>query len=175
MVTAFDGLDPLSVIVLAAVTIQRLGELIYSRQNELRLRAKGAVEYGRSHYPAMVTIHAAWLIGLWFFVSSMQPDWIWLAAFVVLQVLRIWILATLGRRWTTRIMVLPDAPLVYAGPYRLMPHPNYAVVTAEIFVLPMAYGLVWFALLFSVLNAAILMVRIPAENTALSASSTTGD
>jgi methyltransferase len=171
MTSVFAGLDPLSVTVLAAVTIQRLGELIYSRRNELMLRASGAVEHGESHYPTMVAIHGAWLLGLWVFASSIRPDLAWLATFAGLQLLRVWVLATLRRRWTTRIMVLPGEPLVVAGPYRLMPHPNYAVVAAEIFALPMAYGLVWYALLFSGLNGGILFVRIRAENEALSRSS----
>lgn len=165
-------LDTLSIAVLSAVTIQRLGELVYSRRNEVWLRAHGALEHGKTHYPAMVAIHAAWLIGLWVFASSIRPDLRWLVAFLGLQLLRVWVLATLRGRWTTRILVLPGEPLVVAGPYRLMSHPNYAVVSAEIFVLPMAYGLTWFALLFSGLNAAILAFRIRAENDALRTSST---
>jgi methyltransferase len=97
------------------------------------------------------------------------PETGWLIAFFVLQALRIWVLATLGERWTTRIIVLPGEPLVAKGPYRLISHPNYAVVIGEIFVLPMAFGLVWFALLFSALNAAVLFVRIRAENEVLTA------
>jgi methyltransferase len=161
------GLDGLSVVVLAAVTLQRLAELIYSHRNEIRLRAQGAVEHGAGHYPAMVAIHASWLIALWLFASVLRPNPGLLLIFLILQALRIWVLATLGARWTTRIMVLPTAPLVAAGPYRFLPHPNYAVVTAEIFVLPMAYGLVGLALLFSCLNAAILWVRIREEDKAL--------
>jgi methyltransferase len=161
------GLDGLSAVVLVGVTLQRLGELVYSRRNETRLRAQGAVEYGAEHYPAMVAIHASWLIALWWFASVLRPNPWLLVVFLILQGLRVWVLATLGPRWTTRIMVLPAAPLVARGPYRLLPHPNYAVVTAEIFVLPMAYGLVGLALLFSCLNAAILWVRIRAEDKAL--------
>jgi methyltransferase len=167
MMTAFGSLDPLAIAVLTAVTIQRLGELAYSRRNERLLRAQGAVEHGAAHYPAMVAIHASWLIGLWLLASVIRPEPTWLVAFLFLQLLRVWVLVTLGRRWTTRIMALPGASLVAGGPYRLLPHPNYAVVTAEIFVLPMAFGLVWFALLFSCLNAGILWVRIRAEDQAL--------
>jgi methyltransferase len=161
------GLDGLSVAVLAAVTLQRLAELAYSRHNEKRLRAQGAVEHGAGHYPAMVAIHASWLIALWWFASALRPDPWMLLLFLMLQGLRVWVLATLGGRWTTRIMALPTAALVARGPYRFMTHPNYAVVTAEIFVLPMAYGLVALALAFSCLNAAILWVRIRAEDKAL--------
>jgi methyltransferase len=161
------GVDGLSVIVLAAVTLQRLAELVLSHRNETLLRAQGAVEHGAGHYPAMVAIHASWLIALWAVASSLRPNLLMLLAFLVLQGLRVWVIGTLGRRWTTRIMVLPSAPLVVRGPYRFLPHPNYAVVTAEIFVLPMAYGLLGLALLFSGLNAAILWVRIRAEDKAL--------
>jgi methyltransferase len=161
------GLDGLSVAVLSAVTLQRLAELAYSHRNETRLRAQGAVEHGAGHYPAMVAIHASWLMALWWFASVLRPNPWLLLAFLILQLLRIWVLATLGGRWTTRIMVLPTAPLVARGPYRFLPHPNYAVVTAEIFVLPMAYGLIWLAVVFSCLNAAILCVRIGAEDKAL--------
>jgi methyltransferase len=167
MIQLLLDLDGLSVGVLAAVTLQRLGELVYSYRNEYRLRARGAVEHGAGHYPAMVAIHASWLIALWWFASALRPNGAMLIVFVILQGLRVWVLATLGPRWTTRILVLPAAPLVARGPYRLLPHPNYAVVTAEIFVLPMAYGLVTLALVFSCLNAAILWVRIRAEDEAL--------
>jgi methyltransferase len=157
-----------AVAVLAAVTLQRLGELFYSRRNEVWLRDHGAVEHAPGHYPAIVLLHAAWLVGLWVLAKGIQPHLGLLALFVVLQLLRVWVLATLGRRWTTRILVLPGAPLVSAGPYRLLPHPNYAVVVAEIFVLPMVFGLTLFAVVFSLLNAAVLWVRIRAESAALS-------
>jgi methyltransferase len=161
------GLDGLSVAVLAAVTLQRLAELVHSHRNETRLRAQGAIEHGAGHYPAMVAIHASWLAALWWFAAVLRPNLWLLLVFLILQGLRVWVLATLGPRWTTRILVLPSAPLVARGPYRFLPHPNYAVVTAEILVLPLAYGLLWLALLFSCLNAAILWVRIRAEDQAL--------
>lgn len=161
------GIDSLALAILAAVTLQRLAELVYSRRNETWLRARGAIEHGAAHHPAMVALHVAWLAGLWILAVGTPPSWPWLAVFAVLQGLRLWVLATLGRRWTTRIIVLPGAPLVASGPFRLLSHPNYAVVTAEIFVLPMAFGLLPFALLFSLLNALMLWVRIGAEDRAL--------
>ena len=167
MIDAVARLDPLSVMVLAFVTVQRLAELVYARHNETRLLARGAVEHGAEHYLAIVGLHTAWLMGLWMLASDIQPHPIWLLAFVALQAARLWVLVTLGSRWTTRIIVLPDKPLVHTGPYRLLSHPNYAVVTGEIFVLPMVYGLLLYALLFSALNAAILTVRICAEEKAL--------
>jgi methyltransferase len=170
MMPAWLHLDAVAVTVLALVTAQRLAELVYSRANEARLRKVGGVEHGASHYPAIVALHAAWLIGLWLAASGMHPHYGWLALFVVLQGLRVWVLGTLGSRWTTRVIVLPGKPPIRRGPYRFLSHPNYAVVAAEIFVLPMAFGLLAFALVFSVLNAAVLAVRIRAENAALLAT-----
>ena len=167
MTVHLAGFDGVSVAVLAFVTAQRLAELIYARRNEARLGALGAQEHGAQHYPWIVALHAAWLIGLWLIAAGTRPDLKWLLVFMVLQGLRLWVLFTLGRRWTTRIIVLPGAPLISGGPYRLFSHPNYAVVAGEIFVLPLAYGLLGFALLFSGLNAAVLAVRIPAEERAL--------
>jgi methyltransferase len=157
-------------IILALVTLQRLGELVLARRNTSRLLARGAVEVGAAHYPLLVSMHAAWLIALWIYGYDQPVDLIALIAFVGLQGLRCWVLATLGPRWTTRIIVLPGAPLVTDGPYRYISHPNYVVVAAEIALLPLALHLPWIALLFSVLNAAILIIRIRAESHALAAS-----
>jgi methyltransferase len=160
----------LSVVVLALVTLQRLGELVLARRNTVWLKASGAVEVGAGHYPLIVALHAAWLAGLWLLAWDVRPSLVWLAVFALLQVLRLWVLASLGPRWTTRILVTPGAPLVRHGPYRFMAHPNYAVVAAEIAVLPIAFGLYWYALAFSLANAAVLAVRIRAENEALARS-----
>jgi methyltransferase len=167
MIPDWLHLDPLAVTVLAAVTAQRLAELGYSRFNEERLKRSGGVEHGAAHYPAIVALHATWLAGLWILASGTHPSYCWLAIFLVLQVLRLWVLSTLGPRWTTRVIVLPGNPPIRSGPYRLLSHPNYAVVAAEIFVLPMAFGLVAYALVFSALNAAVMAVRIRSENAAL--------
>jgi len=161
----------LAALILGLVTLQRLGELILARRNTDRLRAQGAHEVAAGHYPLIVGLHAAWLAGLWYFVVWRGPDMavslIWLGVFVVLQVLRVWVIATLGPRWTTRIMVLPGAPLVAGGPYRFVSHPNYCVVAAEILVLPLVFGLVGYGIVFSILNAAVLWIRIRAEAAAL--------
>ena len=161
----------LAELILGLVTLQRLGELILARRNTDRLRAHGAYEVAAGHYPLIVGLHAAWLAGLWYFVVWRRPDMavslIWLGVFVVLQALRVWVIATLGPRWTTRIIVLPGAPLVAGGPYRFVSHPNYCVVAAEILVLPLVFGLIGYGLVFSVLNAAILWIRIRAEEAAL--------
>ena len=160
----------LSVALLAFVTAQRLGELVLARRNTRRLMARGAVETGAGHYPFIVALHGAWLVGLWLLAWD-RPVNLWLlAVFLGLQALRVWVIATLGERWTTRIITLPGAPLTRRGPYRLLSHPNYVVVAAEIFVLPAAFGLVAFALVFSALNAAMMFVRISSETRALAGS-----
>lgn len=157
----------LSIIILALVTLQRLGELWLSNRNTRQLLATGAHEVGASHYPLIVALHALWLAALWWLGSSRPVDGFWLAVFVGIELARIWVLASLGRRWTTRIIVLPQAPLVRRGPYRWVNHPNYLVVIAEIAVLPLVFGLWQIALIFSLLNAAVLTVRIREENRAL--------
>ncbi|MES5484356.1 isoprenylcysteine carboxylmethyltransferase family protein [Bradyrhizobium sp. INPA03-11B] len=157
-------------VILALVTLQRLGELALSRRNTERLLAQGAIEVGAGHYPLIVLLHAGWLTALWIWGRNQDVNLAALAAFVALQGLRLWILAALGPRWTTRIIVLPGAPLVVSGPYRYFPHPNYAVVVAEIALLPLALHLPVLALIFTVLNCAVLAVRIRAESRALSVS-----
>jgi thiosulfate/3-mercaptopyruvate sulfurtransferase len=154
-------------LVLAAVTAQRLGELVVAARNTRRLLDRGGVEAGRDHYPYMVALHAAWLLALWGFGRGRPVDPTWLTTFAVLQAARVWVVSSLGAHWTTRIITLPQAPLVRRGPYRFFAHPNYVVVTAEVAVLPLALGLPLVAILFSGLNAAMLRVRIRAEETAL--------
>ncbi|MGF6311861.1 methyltransferase [Bradyrhizobium sp. i1.8.4] len=155
-------------IILALVCLQRLGELVLSRRNTARLLARGAIEVGAGHYPLIALVHAGWLTALWIWGRDQDVNQAMLAAFLVLQGLRLWILAVLGPRWTTRIIVLPGAPLVASGPYRFLPHPNYAVVLGEIALLPLALHLPGLALIFTVLNLAVLAIRIRAESRALS-------
>ena len=154
-------------VILAAVTLQRAAELVVSRHNTQRLMARGAVEVAPGHYPLIVAVHAGWLISLWVFGSQQPVSIAFLVGYLVLQGLRFWMLRTLGARWTTRIIVLPGQPLVSAGPYRFLPHPNYAIVAGEIAVLPLALGLPLLAGVFTVLNAVLLTVRIQVEDTAL--------
>jgi methyltransferase len=159
-----------SLLVLAFVTLQRLGELVLARHNTARLIGQGAIEVAPSHYPLLVGLHAAWLGGLWYFALTLRldsPSLVLLAVFFVLQGLRVWVLMTLGPRWTTRIIVVPGEKLVRRGPYRFLSHPNYCVVAGEVLVLPLAFGLEWYGVVFSLLNLAILWVRIGAENKAL--------
>jgi methyltransferase len=164
---AVAAAHPLSLAVLVLVTFQRLAELVLAQRNTRRLLADGAIEVAPGHYPAIVALHAAWLLGLWLLALPKAPDLYLLAVFGVLQIGRTWVIAALGARWTTRIIVMPGAPLVRSGPYRLLSHPNYLIVAGEILVLPLAFGLPVFALVFSGLNALVLWVRIQAEDAAL--------
>lgn len=153
--------------VLALVTMQRLGELMLARRNTRGLLRRGGIEIAAGHYLAIIACHTLWLATLWVLGWSRPVQLGWLGVFVLLQALRVWILATLGPRWTTRIIVVPGETLVARGPYRWIKHPNYAVVVGEIAVLPLAFGLPVVALAFTLFNAAVLYVRIRAENRAL--------
>jgi len=156
-----------AILLLAFVTAERLAELWLARRNTRALLVRGAVEHAPGHYPLIVALHALWLAGLWLFGSSQPVSIFWFLVFVLLQAGRLWVLMTLGPRWTTRIIVLPGAPLVEKGPYRFVSHPNYLVVIGEIAVLPLCFGLVWFAVVFSLANALVLAIRIRAESAAL--------
>jgi len=153
--------------ILAFVTVERVLELLLAKRNTRHLLARGGIEVAARHYPLIVALHAAWLIGLWVFAWDAPVSLGWLGLFALLQIGRLWVLMTLKGRWTTRIIVVPGETLVTAGPYRFLSHPNYAVVIGEIAVLPLAFGLPWFALMFGILNAGVLTIRISAENRAL--------
>ncbi|MEL7542714.1 MAG: isoprenylcysteine carboxylmethyltransferase family protein [Pseudomonadota bacterium] len=165
----------LAVAVLVYVTGQRLYELRVAQRNTVALLEAGGREHGAGHYPAIVVMHACWLIGLWLFAVFMPASGaattavyvLPLVLFAAVQVVRFWTLATLGARWTTRIITVPDEQLVQRGPFRYVSHPNYLVVIAEICLLPLAFGLPLYAAVFSALNAAVLTVRISAEERAL--------
>lgn len=157
----------LAVVILGFVTLQRLIELRLADSNSRKLLSEGAVEFGRDHYAFIVGLHMIWIAALWWWAPGQPIDFALLVLFALLQLGRVWVIATLGDRWTTRIIVMPGAPLVRTGPYRFLRHPNYLIVTLEIAVLPMVFGLWGIALVFSLLNAVILTVRIRAENRAL--------
>jgi methyltransferase len=156
--------------VLGFVTAQRGGELVLAAHNTRKLRARGATETGARHYPLLVLLHVAWLGGLWWLGWNRTVSPFWLAVYVLLQGLRAWTLATLGGRWTTRIITLPGEPPVRRGPYRFLSHPNYVVVAGELAVLPLVFGLPLYALAISALNAVVMAIRIPAEDAALRAA-----
>lgn len=154
--------------VLAAVAAQRLGELWLANRNTRRLLAEGAVEVGAGHYPLFVLLHASWLaaIALATPATTVPDPWL-LAGYGALQLGRLWVIATLGRFWTTRIITLSATPLVRRGPYRFVRHPNYLVASLEIALLPLAFGQIWIALVWSVANALLVGWRIRVEDRAL--------
>ena len=156
-----------SIALLAFVTLQRLVELPIAAANRKRLLAAGGHEVGAGHYPLIVAVHAAWLATLWWLAPGRPIHLPFLALFILIELGRIWVLRTLGPRWTTRIIVVPGEKLVASGPYRYLNHPNYLVVIGEIGVLPLVFGLWQVALAFSLLNAAMLTIRVRAENEAL--------
>lgn len=153
--------------LVAFVAAQRLAELILARRNTARLKAEGAVEFGAAHYPCMVVLHGAWLLALAWLGHGQPVAPIWLTVFILLQAARAWVIASLGRRWTTRVLVLPGAPPVARGPYRWLRHPNYLIVVLEVAVVPLALALPHVVLVFSLLNAALLALRIRVEGRAL--------
>ncbi len=160
------------VLAVALVAVQRLLELVLARRNELRARARGAIERGRGHYPFVVALHSLWLVstlveGL---LRSPELPALWpvpLALFLLVQPLRYWALSSLGESWNTRILVVPGAKPVRRGPYRYLSHPNYVVVVVEILAFPLIFGAWMTALVFTVLNVAVLFVRIREEHRAL--------
>ena len=155
--------------ILAAVTLQRALELVISSYNTRNLRARGAIEAAPGHYPLITAVHVAWLLSLWIFGHDQPINITALVIYLVLQGFRFWVMWTLGSRWTTRIIILPGQSPVSTGPYRFLSHPNYAVVAGEIGVLPLVLGLPLLTVIFTILNTAVLAIRIPAENRALAA------
>lgn len=155
-------------LLVGFIVLQRLIELLIARHNTRRLLEEGATEHGARHYPFIVVLHMAWIASLVVFVPYDAPiNFVLLAVFVALQLARVWVLVTLGRYWTTRIITVPDEPLVRRGPFRWVSHPNYMVVEAEIIVVPLIAGAWELALVFGALNALVLAWRIRIEDQAL--------
>ncbi|MEK9796833.1 MAG: isoprenylcysteine carboxylmethyltransferase family protein [Alphaproteobacteria bacterium] len=155
-------------LLVGFIVLQRLIELLIARYNTRRLLEEGAKEHGARHYPVIVVLHMAWIASLVIFVPYNAPlNWLLLAVFVVLQLARVWVLMSLGRYWTTRIITVPDEPLVRRGPFRWVSHPNYMVVEAEIIVVPLIAGAWELAVVFGALNALVLAWRIRIEEQAL--------
>ncbi|MEM8796271.1 MAG: isoprenylcysteine carboxylmethyltransferase family protein [Pseudomonadota bacterium] len=155
-----------AIFFIAFLVVQRLSELVLAKRNTQRLLERGAYEVGAWHYPLMVAVHGAFVVAIAVFGNDQSVNPFFLAVYALLQVFRIWILTSLGERWTTRIIII-DEPLIARGPYRFLKHPNYVLVVGEIFVAPMVLGLFWVAVVFTILNAGLLAIRIPAENAAL--------
>lgn len=157
-----------ALLVFAYVIVQRLGELVYAAANTRRLLTEGGVEHGAGHYPLFILLHGGWLIAIAALaMPGATPNVLLLAGFLLAQALRYWTLASIGRWWTTRIISAPHFPRVRRGPYRFIPHPNYTVVVIEIALLPILLGAPVVAVVFSLLNAALLWWRIRMEASVL--------
>ena len=153
---------------LALVLLQRGVELVWAHRNTVRLRRQGGVEADAEGYPFFILLHAGWLASLAVFVPAAAPPvWPLLGLFALLQLGRLWVILSLGRYWTTRIITLPDAPLVRTGPFRYFRHPNYLLVIAEIAMLPLAFGAIAIATVFSAINLFLITRRIRIEESIL--------
>jgi methyltransferase len=156
--------------VIALVALERVAEVVRARRNTAVLLARGGRESGARHYPLFVLLHASWLAALVAFARpDALPGWQWLILFALLQLGRLWVIATLGPYWTTRIITVPGAAPVTDGPYRYLRHPNYLIVAIEIPALSLALGEPGVALVFGTLNLALLAYRIRIENAARAA------
>ena len=165
-------------VLVALVGLERVAELVVSHRNAGWSISRGGVESGRRHYPVMVALHVGLLGGALVEVWWARPEFVpllgWTALALVLasQSLRWWCIATLGRQWNTRVIVVPGLPLVRRGPYRWLSHPNYVAVVVEGAALPLVHSAWVTAVVFTVANAAVLTVRIRTENAALQAAVT---
>lgn len=156
-------------LFLLYVIAERLIELPIATRNTKRLKGQGGIEHSPHHYPLIVAVHTLWILAMVVFGYDNMVSTFWLVVYAVLQILRVYILGTLGKRWTTRIIVLPGEAKVTKGPFALVPHPNYLLVIAEIMVAPLVLGLWEVAAIFGALNAGVLVIRISAEERAWAA------
>ena len=160
-------------LLIVAVALERLAELVKSRRNAQWSFAQGGKEFGRPHYVVMVSVHTALLVGCllepWALHRPFIPwlGWSMVVVLALSQGLRWWCITSLGKRWNTRVIVLPHEPLVHKGPYRFLRHPNYVAVVAEGIALPMVHTAWLTAIIFTVVNAAVLTVRLRVENSVL--------
>ncbi len=160
------------IFIISLVIMQRVIELMIAKKNESYMLAKGAYEVGGEHYPFMIALHVAFFVSLLievlFFQNTLSTFFpILFIFFLIVQCIRIWCLATLGKFWNTKIIILPGANVVKKGPYKLFRHPNYFVVCTEILILPLMFNAYFTAITFTLLNIAMLAVRIPVEENAL--------
>lgn len=155
-------------LVVAYLVVQRLTEVAVSNRNHRHLLANGGIEFGRKHYPFMVALHVAWILALLLAVPPQTPlSQPLLALFVVLQLVRVWVMLTLGSLWTTRVILLPGAQRVRSGPYRFLKHPAYVNVSLELAAVPLMFGAWHVAAAATALNLVVMRMRIPVENRAL--------
>ena len=168
--------EVLYTVLIAVVALERLAELVVSKRNAAWSFERGGVETGQRHYVVMVVLHTGLLVGCLLEVWLLHPEfhpalgYPMLALVVASQALRWWCIATLGRRWNTRVIVVPGLPLVTGGPYRLTSHPNYVAVVVEGLALPLVYSAWITAVVFTACNAVLLTVRLRVENAALASA-----
>ncbi|WP_245890015.1 isoprenylcysteine carboxyl methyltransferase family protein [Rummeliibacillus pycnus] len=162
----------LFIFIFTIICIQRVIELRIARANEHFMKERGAIEFGQSHYPFIVLLHVAFLCSLFieYYVKDLSLNRFWiflLGFFLALQIGRVWVIKSLGHFWNTKIIVLPNASLVKKGPYRWIPHPNYLIVALEIVVIPLTFQAYYTAIIFSILNLVMMLIRISIEEAAL--------
>ncbi|WP_110112312.1 isoprenylcysteine carboxylmethyltransferase family protein [Bacillus sp. CGMCC 1.16541] len=158
--------------LLVILAIQRMMELFIAKRNEKWMKKQGAIEVGQTHYKWIVIVHMCFFLSLFIEVQWFQKVvsnwWVWLTLlFVIVQAARVWAISSLGKYWNTKIIILPEADVVLKGPYKFIKHPNYVIVAIEFIVIPLLFHAHITMILFSVLNVAILSVRIPSEEKAL--------
>ena len=155
-------------LILLFVAVQRVLELIYANKNTRLLLKQGGIEYGAKHYPLFLILHSCWLLSIFLLVApNSKTNYFLLLIFFITQLGRLWVIISLGKFWTTRIITTPDQPLVHSGPYRWLKHPNYLIVSVEIAILPLTFGSWTIAIFFTIANALLLLWRIRVENLAL--------
>jgi methyltransferase len=158
------------IFFISFIILLRLGELLLSKRNEKWLLQNHAVEYGKKHYPFIVVLHVLFIISILFEYYTQQPmpcNLFFLFSYFILLAFKVWVIVSLGKFWNTKIYRVPNTPLVKKGAYKYLKHPNYLIVMAEIFIIPLVFHLYQTALVFSVLNLIMLSVRIKEENKAL--------
>mgnify|MGYP001445338882 CR=1 FL=1 len=155
-------------LILIFIVLQRIAELTYSNYNTKRLILEGAKEYYKDHYPLFIILHGTWIISIIFFIPhNTSANIFFLIVFIILQILRVWVIITLGKYWTTRIIRIKNSTLVKKGPYKFIKHPNYLIVFFEILILPLIFSATELSIIFTILNALLLLYRIKLENKAI--------
>lgn len=155
------------ILFISFLILQRLSELYISGRNEKWLRANGAIQYGQSHYPYIVALHTLFIISIiteYLLWPNAPLDYVFLGLFIVVLLFKFWALSSLGKYWNTKIYRIPGVYPVKKGPYKLFKHPNYMEVVCEIAIIPLVFHLYYTVVIFTVLNAAMLTVRIRVEN-----------
>lgn len=159
-------------VILSVIIIQRLVELVIARSNEQWMKQRGAIEKGKKHYKWFIIVHTLFFLSLIAEIIFRNPqsfsfNYVLFTAFIITQIGRIWCIATLGKFWNTKIIIAPQFDVIKRGPYKYVKHPNYIIVGIELFVIPSLFGAWFTAIVFPILHALLLYVRIPVEEKAV--------